>query len=72
MRVRKTDLLSNVHKIPELKFEDQALSSYSGLIVFQRLFSVLDLKRRLRNCFRHLAGGSGYGHWRLFMMLLVH
>jgi hypothetical protein len=72
MRISKADLLSNVHKIPEIKFEDQGLSSYSGLIVFQQLFTVLSLKRRLRNCFRHLPSTSGYGHWRIFMMLLLH
>jgi hypothetical protein len=72
MRARQTDLVSNVHKIPELKFEEQSLSSYSGLIVFQQLFLVLGLRDRLRNCFRHLPGASGYGHWRIFMMLLVH
>lgn len=33
--------------IPALKFERQDLSSYSGLVVFQKLFADLGLRARL-------------------------
>ena len=42
------------HKIPVMRFEDQKLTSFSGLLIFQLLFKRLDLKQRLKQCFAHL------------------
>lgn len=36
--------------IPQLRFEKQDLSSYGGLVVFQKLFAQLDLSARLSRC----------------------
>ena len=60
------------HKIPELKFEDQSLTSFSGLVVFQKLFQVLGLKDRLAACFRHLQDSRIYGHASIFLQLVIH
>jgi hypothetical protein len=54
--LRKAQTTSRVHAIPQLRFEQQQLTSFSGrfsgLVLFQMLFGVLDLRRRLARCFR--------------------
>jgi hypothetical protein len=41
VKYSRGEILSREHKITEIKFEDQRLTSYSGLIIFQPLFSRL-------------------------------
>ena len=36
----KTQIHTKSHKIPELRFEDQHLTSFSGIIIFQLLFAL--------------------------------
>ena len=38
MKSSKAQILAKFHKIPVLRFEDQQLTSFSGLLVFQQLF----------------------------------
>ena len=40
--------------LPEIRFEDQQLTSFAGLAVFQPLLERLSLKTCLRGCFEHL------------------
>ena len=56
----------------DLRFESQSLTSYSGLIVFQHLFSLVGIKERLWRCFRHLKANPIYGHHMIMMLLVVH
>ena len=39
MKSRKTQIQAKVHKIPVIHFEDQKLTSFAGLLIFQALFS---------------------------------
>ena len=48
MKSRKAQIQVKVHKIPVIRFEDQKLTSFSGLLIFQALFSRINLKRRLK------------------------
>jgi len=72
MKSRRSDVRRQAQAIPELKFENHALTSFAGLVVFQQLFAALDLKARLRECFRHLAAGKVFGRATLFLQLIVH
>ena len=72
MKLSKTHFHSRVHKIPELHFEDQRLSSFSGLIVFQAFFSKLELKRRLKRCFEHIQSSSVIGMHTVTLILIIH
>ena len=58
--------------IPEIKFEDQRLTSFAGLVVFQSLFSRIGLKQQLTGCFRHLRVSPIYGHGVIVLLLTVH
>ena len=71
MKTSKSNLHRKFHSIPELKFEEQTLTSFSGLILFQRLFIRLNLKDRLRRCLQHLPKKQ-YGALVVFLMLMLH
>jgi len=72
VKLSKTHFHSRVHKIPELCFEDQRLSSFSGLIIFQAFFSKLDLKHRLKECFEHIPSSSSIGIHTVALILIIH
>jgi hypothetical protein len=55
-----------------LKFEDQNLTSFAGLIIFQPLMMGLEIKNRLFHCFRHLKTSRIFGHHIITMFLIVH
>jgi hypothetical protein len=62
VRSRKAEIVRRVHAIPEITFDqERRLTSFSGLVLFQALFTTLGLHRRLRNCFAHLGRGRVFG-----------
>jgi hypothetical protein len=72
MKLSRSQVRRKAHAIPNLKFENERLTSYSGLVIFQKFFAALDLKDRLRACFRSLNGGKVYDRSTLFLQLIVH
>jgi len=58
--------------IPELRFEDQRLTSFAGLVVIQRFFQFILFKARLQKCFRHLSQGKIFDRATIFMQLVIH
>ena len=72
MKYSKSDVQSKVHALPELKFENQTLTSFAGLVIFQKFFATIELKKRLRNCFAHLNKSKIFNRTTLFMQLIVH
>ena len=54
VKFSKSQIQVKFHKIPVMRFEDQKLTSFSGLLIFQLLFKRLDLKQRPKQCFAHL------------------
>ncbi len=72
MKSSRSDIQYKSHALPILRFEDQKLTSFSGLVVFQELFERLELRKRLRRCFRHVGVNSIFGHGRIVMLLVIH
>jgi len=68
----KSQIHAKFHSIPTIRFEDQQLTSFSGLLIFQLLFKRLNLKQRLKNCFSHLKVFPIFGHHLVVMLLVVH
>lgn len=60
MKRSRTEVMGKARDGLSIRFESQNLTSFSGLIIFQRLFAQLDLKARLRRCFRHRRDGRIY------------
>ena len=72
VKCSKAAVHRKTHRIPEIKFEDQRLTSFAGLVVFQSLFSRIGLKQQLAGCFRHLTVSPIYGHGVIVLLLIVH
>lgn len=72
MKLARSQVRRQAHALPVLKFENHALTSFAGLVLFQQLFAGLDLKARLRSCFRGHAAGRAFAPATLFLQLIVH
>ena len=72
MKHSKAEVNWKARALPEIRFEDQQLTSFAGLVVFQPLFERLGLKSRLRGCFSHLKVSPIFGHASIVMLLIVH
>src|SRR5437763_10694898 len=72
MRVAKEDIYTRASSIPTIRFEDQELTSFGGIVVFQKLFAKLSLKERLRRCCAHLSEKNLYHPAVIVQWLIVH
>ena len=72
MKSSRSAVRHNAHALPALRFEDQRLTSFSGLIVFQKLFQELGLKQRLYRCFSHCVSTPIYPYGKVVLLLVVH
>ena len=68
----KAQIYTKFHKIPQIRFEDQQLTSFSGLLIFQLLFKRMDLKNKLKKCFSHMKVSPIFGHHFIVILLVVH
>jgi hypothetical protein len=68
----KAQITAKFHKIPTIRFEDQKLTSFSGLLIFQLLFKRINLKQRLKQCFAHLKFSPIFGRHLIVMLIIVH
>ena len=72
MKPSRSAIHRQTYALPILRFEDQQLTSFSGLVIFQRLFEHLRLKNRVRDCFRHLRVRPIFGQASIVMLLIIH
>ena len=72
MKPSRSAIHRQTYVLPTLRFEDQQLTSFSGLVIFQRLFEHLRLKNRVRDCFRHLRVSPIFGQASIVMLLIIH
>lgn len=72
MRLSRSAVVRKAFALPELRFEDHSLTSFSGLVLFQALVSKLELRDRLRSCFRHLKVSPVFGFPTIVLTLVCH
>jgi hypothetical protein len=72
VKCRKAQIQAKCHKIPAIRFEDQRLTSFSGLLIFQALFMRMNMKQRLKKCFSHLKISPIFGRHLVVLLLIVH
>lgn len=72
MRLNKAEIYHSARTIPALKFEDQQLTSFGGLVVFQNLFNKLDLQKKLAACTEHIKIPRFYKHSTILQCLILH
>jgi hypothetical protein len=71
MKYSKAEVHCKTHGLPELRFEDSRLTSFSELILLQALFAHLGLKERLRRCFSYLTVSPIFGLATLVLCLVL-
>jgi hypothetical protein len=72
MKCSRSSVHCKTWKIPAIQFEKQTLTSFSGLVLFQKLFARLSLREKLYACFRHLGNHSIFGPHLIALLLVVH
>ena len=72
MRLSRQQVRSATHALPEIRFEDHDLTSFSGLVILHALSNGLDLRRMLRECVRHLSSSAGYCASTMLLILITH
>ena len=72
MKRSRKSVRTKATAIPELRFEDQRLTSFAGLVVIQKLFQLISFKTQLQACFRHVAQGKIFDRATIFMQLVIH
>lgn len=68
MRLRKQDFSQRINSNLKIEFAEQDLSSYSGLELFRRYFSLIGLNSRIRQAF---AGHSIAGDYSVVQLIMV-
>ncbi len=72
MKSSKAQIMAKFHKIPMIRFEDQQLTSFSGLLIFQLFFKRINLKKRLKKCFAHLTASPIFPKLRTVLETIGH
>lgn len=72
MKVSGKKVYTKSYAIPSVNFEDQELTSFGGLVIFQKLFHCLNLRERLIRCCKHLDIAKSYKHGSIVQILIVH
>ena len=72
MRLSRQAVRSSTHSVPEIRFEDQDLTSFSGLVILQALSNSMQLRKLLQNCVRHLSNSVSYGASTMLLVLITH
>jgi len=72
VKLSRSQVRRKTSSLPVLRFEDQKLTSFSGLLLFHLLFSRLQLKERLRRCFRPLPRSTAYDLPTIVLELILH
>ena len=71
MKLSTAQFHAPVQSIPELRFEDQRLSSFSGCVLRQ-VFQRLNLRERLQECFAHRDDRLIVGFRSIVLITIVH
>jgi len=72
VKLAKHLFITRKSPIPLLRFEKQDLSSFSGLVVFQKLFAELNLSSKLSECSPGSDVKTHTSYSLLFRLLIVH
>ncbi|MBK8974887.1 MAG: transposase [Planctomycetes bacterium] len=72
MRLSRQEVRKSSVGIPEIRFEDQYLTSFSGLVILQALVNGMGLRARLQECVRHLSKSASYSASTFLLILVTH
>jgi len=75
VKLEKSSFEASSRKIPVIRFEkpqDSNLTSFAGLVVFEKLFRDMKLAQQLKLCFKTEKSAPMIGFHRLALWLMIH
>jgi len=72
MKHSRRSVEHKVHAVPNIKFEQQRLTSFAGLVILQPFLATIGFTASLARCFRHVRAGKVYGRATIFLQLVIH
>jgi DDE family transposase len=72
MKLSTEEVQLKKFNLPSIRFRNNNLTSFAGIVLFQTLFRKLNLYGRLAACFDHLQSSSIYRIDRIFLLLILH
>lgn len=72
MRVSRKSIRSASWAMPVVRFADQALTSIAGLVLFQSMARLIDLRNRLERCTMRVRGTGAYSPGQVVLLLVIH
>ena len=72
MKSIKTRVHRKFQTLPVIRCGGHSLTSFSGLVIWQQLFQLMDIKRALGSCFEHQSRHGSYGYPAIVLLLIVH
>ena len=72
MKHSRKSVECKAHAIPQIRFEQQRLTSFAGLVLLQSFLAAIDFKASVTRCFRHVRAGKVYGRATVFLQLIIH
>jgi len=72
MKIAKSLFRARKTTLPDIRFEKQNLTSFAGIVVFQKLFADIDLNKRLSRCRPNTPRRTHASFTLLMRLLIVH
>lgn len=72
MKFTRKEVHCKAYATPAVRFENQTLTRFAGLVLLQPLLALLGLKGHLRGCFEHQGSGKIFSRAILFLQLVFH
>jgi hypothetical protein len=72
MKHSRKSVKRKTNAVPHIKFEQQRLTSFAGLVILQPFLATIDFTASLTRCFRHVRAGKVYGRATVFLQLIIH
>ena len=72
MKCSRKSVERKAHAIPRIRFEQQRLTSFAGLVLVQSFLATIDFKASVTSCFRRVRAGKVYGRATVFLQLIIH
>jgi hypothetical protein len=72
MKHSRKSIERKAYAVPNIKFEQQQLTSFAGLVLLQPFLAAIDFVADLKRCFQHVRVGKVYGRATVFLQLIIH
>jgi hypothetical protein len=72
MKHSRNSVERKAHAIPRIRFEQQQLTSFAGLVLLPPFLAAIGFRTGLQRCFRHIRAGKVYGRATVFLQLVLH